>query len=270
MCGRVGGRAAGPSPGRPSLGLVTVGPVWAGAPPPTVPACRLESPTAPTMHAGRGQGGRRACATAPVPATYITTLNVPVRHAWNRPSWTTRVTGVGLRVSTWLRRGAGEGGGCYGVGVCVWGDPDRADAGAGAARGVQVHNMACTTAPGGALGHPRRGPLHCVPRTAQTRAHTCRPTHPPWVDGVPARVAHLHRDPAQPVPPQGSRPRGLTEPLWGRPDPRSWRCASCWEVPGQGQPGQGCRQGPPSPSLGGAGARGAHPSPPRRRRPSAG
>jgi hypothetical protein len=152
VCGRVGGRAAGPSPGRPSLGLVTVGPVWAGAPPPTVPACRLESPTAPTMHAGRGQGGRRACATAPVPATYITTLNVPVRHAWNRPSWTTRVTGVGLRVSTWLRRGAGEGGGCYGVGVCVWGDPDRADAGAGAARGVQVHNMACTTAPGGALG----------------------------------------------------------------------------------------------------------------------
>jgi hypothetical protein len=167
-------------------------------------------------------------------------------------------------------QGRGGGGGCYGVGVCVWGDPDRADAGAGAARGVQVHNMACTTAPGGALGHPRRGPLHCVPRTAQTRAHTCRPTHPPWVDGVPARVAHLHRDPAQPVPPQGSRPRGLTEPLWGRPDPRSWRCASCWEVPGQGQPGQGCRQGPPSPSLGGAGARGAHPSPPRRRRPSAG
>jgi hypothetical protein len=204
VCGRVGGRAAGPSPGRPSLGLVTVGPVWAGAPPPTVPACRLESPTAPTMHAGRGQGGRRACATAPVPATYITTLNVPVRHAWNRPSWTTRVTGVGLRVSTWLRRGAGEGGGVTGLAyVCgaILTGPTREQARPGEYKfttwRAPLHPGApwATHAAGRCTASPERPRPEPTPAAQRTHlgSTACRPGWPTSTATLPSLSRHRGR-----------------------------------------------------------------------------
>ena len=199
MCGRVGGRAAGPSPGRPSLGLVTDS-LWAGAPPPT-----LESPTAPTMHAGRGQGGRRACATAPVPATYITTLNVPVRHAWNRPSWTTRVTGVGLRVSTWLRRGAGEGGGgvtglAYVCGAILTG-PTREQARPGEYKfttwRAPLHPGApwATHAAGRCTASPERPRPEPTPAAQRTHlgSTACRPGWPTSTATLPSLSRHRGR-----------------------------------------------------------------------------
>jgi hypothetical protein len=99
-------------------------------------------------------------------------------------------------VSTWLRRGAGEGGGCYGVGVCVWGDPDRADAGAGAARGVQVHNMACTTAPGGALG-----PGPPTPRAAALRPQNGPDPSPHLPPNAPT-LGRRRAGPGGPPPPR--------------------------------------------------------------------